>query len=151
MLLSIFIISKGFKYTMAEKEKKDFSSVRYKIFEGEDNIFDEKGSTFLAMRKIAWYSEGKEEPTVDKAKWDLRKWQANESGKDIPMKGFSFLTEEGPDDLTKMLVHNGYGKTRDILLELKERDDFRESVEHLGDDNTDGDEYFDARTALLGA
>ena len=135
---------------MAEKEKKDFSSVRYKVFAGEDNIFDEKGSTFLAMRQLAWYTAGKEEPTIEKAKWDLRKWQASENGQDIPLKGFSFLTDEGPHDLTKLLVHNGYGDTRELLKELKVRDDFEEAVNHMYDDNTDGDKYFDARTAFLG-
>lgn len=132
-------------------KKKDYSSIKYKVFEGMDNIFDEKGSTFLAMRKIAWYSAGAEEPGPEKAKWDLRKWQANESGQDIPNKGFTFLTEDGPNDLAKMLVHNGYGDTKEILQELKERKDFEEAVNHLYDNANDGDEYFDARTALLGA
>ncbi len=134
---------------MAEKEKKDYSSVKYKIFDGMDNIFDERGSSFIAMRKTAWYSVGKEEPTEDKAKWELRKWTANESGLDTPGKGFSFLTENGPHDLAKLLVHNGYGDTKELLLELKQRDDFEESVHHMYDDNSDGEEYFDARSELL--
>lgn len=137
---------------MAEnKEKKDYGSIKYKIFDGMDNIFDEKGSTFLAMRRVGWYSADKPEPPIEKSKWELRKWQANEAGEDIPNKGFSFLTDEGPHDLAKLLVHNGYGHTKDILIELKDRDDFEESVKHMYDDNIDGEEYFDARTALLGA
>lgn len=132
-------------------DKKDFSSIKYKVFDGTDNIFDERGSTFLAMRKISWYSEGKEEPTEDKARWELRKWTANEAGPDIPGKGVTFLTENGPHDLAKLLIHNGYGQTKEILKELKTRDDFEESVKHMYDDNSDGDEYFDARSELLGA
>ena len=132
-------------------DKKDFSSVKYKVFDGMDNIFDERGSRFLALRKTAWYSEGKEEPSEDKAKWELRKWVANENGQDTPGKGFAFLTENGPHDLTKLLVHEGYVETKELLKELKVRDDFEEAVKHMYDDNSDGDEYFDARSELLGA
>ena len=135
---------------MAEKVK-DFNNVGYKVFDGIDNIFDEKGSSFLALRKVAWYSKGKEEPTEDKARWELRKWMASENGEDSPRKGFSFLTENGPHDLTKLLIQKGYGDTKEILCELKNRDDFEEAVHHMYDDNSDGDEYFDARSELLGA
>lgn len=137
---------------MGSDNKKDYSSVQCKIFEGTDNIFDEKGSMYLAMRKVAWYSKGKEEPTEDKAKLELRKWLINKDGEEIPQKGFSFLTENGPHDLAKMLVHNGYGDTKELLKELKNRKDFKESVNHMYDDNSENtSEYFDARSALLSA
>lgn len=134
-----------------ENNKKEFGA-KYKIFEGADDIFDERGSTFLAMRRVAWYSEGKEEPSPEKARLELRKWLINKEGEEIPYKGFSFLTENGPHDLTKMLVQKGYGDTKELLIALKDRADFKESVEHMYDDSTsDASEYFDARSTLLSA
>ena len=63
----------------------------------------------------------------------------------------TFLTEEGPHELAKTLVHHGYGKTKEILLELKGREDFQESVNTLfdKDEDTGSGEYFDMRSALL--
>lgn len=134
---------------MADKEKKD--NIGYKLYGDLDMIFDEKGSTFLAMRKVAWFNKDKGgEPSEEKAKLDMRKWTANDNGNDIPLKGFSFLTEEGPHSLTEALVDNGYGKTPKLLTSLKKREDFEESVKHMYDEEDEsGTEYFDARADLL--
>jgi len=134
---------------MADKEKKD--NIGYKLYGDLGMIFDEKGSTFLAMRKVAWFNKDKGiEPSEEKAKLDMRKWTANDNGNDIPLKGFSFLTEEGPHSLTEALVDNGYGKTPKLLNSLKKREDFEESVKHMYDEEDEsGTEYFDARADLL--
>ena len=121
------------------------------LFDNLNEVFDEKGSMFLAMRRVQWCEEGKE-PDREKSKLELRKWRITPEGEERADKGFSFLTEDGPNELAKVLVHNGYGKTKDILIELKERSDFEESVNTLfdSDDNDSSDgEYFDIRTALL--
>lgn len=113
-----------------------------------DEIFDEKGNVFLSMRKIQWCKPG-EEPDPEKAKLELRKWHMKSDG-ETPSKGFAFLTEEGPHELVNVLVSNGYGYTKDILLKLKERDDFEESVKSIYDEvDHDDDEYFDPRETLL--
>lgn len=119
-------------------------------FDGLDAIFDEKGSTFISMRRVQWCKEG-EEPNREKSKLELRKWRIQNDGTERADKGFSFLTEEGPHELAKVLVDNGYGHTKDILMGLKKRTDFEESVNHLFDKDVEsGDgEYFDMRTALL--
>lgn len=120
------------------------------MFDGLDAIFDEKGSMFLSMRKVQWVKAGNE-PDPSKAKLELRKWIVGPDGVEKPHKGITFLTEEGPHELTKTLVRHGYGRTKDILLELKGREDFKESVDTLFDkDATDSSgEYFDMRSALL--
>ena len=130
--------------------KKFDGEVDYYLHDGIDEVFDEKGQSFLALRKVQWCSKGAE-PDSSKAKLEIRKWVASpDGGKDIANKGCAFLTEEGPHELTKVLVKNGYGKTKDLLLEIKKRDDFKESVENLytDDEKSDGI-YFDARSALL--
>lgn len=126
------------------------TNIRPVMFDGLDAIFDEKGSMFLSMRKVQWVKEGNE-PDPSKAKLELRKWIVGPDGVEKANKGMTFLTEEGPHELTKTLVHHGYGKTKEILLELKGREDFQESVNTLfdKDEDTGSGEYFDMRSALL--
>lgn len=126
------------------------TNIRPVMFDGLDAIFDEKGSMFLSMRKVQWVKEGNE-PDPSKAKLELRKWIVGPDGVEKANKGMTFLTEEGPHELAKTLVHHGYGKTKEILLELKGREDFQESVNTLFDKDEDigSGEYFDMRSALL--
>lgn len=94
----------------------------YHIVDGFDKVFDEKGNCFLAFRKITWGEK------TDNVKLDMRKWYNNKDGGESVGKGFSFLTDEGPNELAKILVEEGYGDT-DELIELlnnrvpKEEDD----------------------------
>lgn len=118
-------------------------------FDNLDEVFDEKGSMLISMRRVQWVDPD-EEPDREKSKLELRRYQITDKGERAD-KGFSFLTEEGPHELTKVLLHNGYGHTKDCLLELKQREDFKESVEHLYDEeelSSDG-EMFDMRDMLL--
>lgn len=121
-------------------------------FGGIDNIFDESGNRFSALRKIAWVpnrDDIKLEDYEEKAKFEIRNWMVNDAG-EVPLKGYTFMSDEGPNELTKALVHEGFGNTKDILKELRTRDDFKESVETINDseaDSTDG-EYFDMRSLL---
>ena len=113
-----------------------------------DVTVDEKGSTFIALRKIQWVKEG-EEPDESRAKIELRKWRVQPDGSERADKGFSFLTPEGPHELARVLVHEGYGDTKDILKELRSRNDFKESVEHINDEEPVGEgEYFDMRSLM---
>jgi hypothetical protein len=117
---------------------------------GLDVTFDEAGSRFLAMRKVQWVDKAKgEEPDESKAKLELRKYIIDKDGNEKANKGFSFLTEEGPHELARVLVHEGYGKTKEILNELKVRPDFIDAAKTLNDneDSTEG-EYFDIRSLI---
>lgn len=97
------------------------NNFKYTIVDDYDKVFDDKGNTFLAMRKVQWGES-------DKIYLDLRKWYCNADGQETPGKGFSFLTEEGPHELAKVLVENGYGHTDDIIDSIKNRDDFMTSL-----------------------
>ena len=77
-----------------------------------DYTIDEKGNTFIALRKIDWGNKGE-------YKLDLRKYYASEAGETMS-KGVSFLTDEGPDELTKVLVETGYGDDTEIANTLLE-------------------------------
>lgn len=112
-------------------------ALEYAIVDGFDHIIDEKPGTnvFLALRKIQWKQNGP-------VKLDLRKWATNSDGTEVPLKGVSFIDEtEGPNNLIQTLITTGYGNTKDTLLSLKDREDFRPSLNSvLGKD----DELYDS-------
>lgn len=70
-----------------------------------DYTIDEKGNTFYALRKIDWGNKGE-------FKLDLRKYYASESGETMS-KGVS-LSEEGADELARVLLETGYGNDSEI-------------------------------------
>lgn len=112
--------------------KKD-SNFKYEIIDDFDHIIEEKGNTFMALRRIRWG----ERETIS---LDLRKYHISSDGDEVMGKGVSFQTEEGPNNLIKVMIMNGYGKTQDVLEGIKDRDDFRISLNKiLGKD----DEFYD--------
>lgn len=120
---------------------------KYTVNPEFDEVIDERGNSAIMLRKVAW-GDGQE-------KLELRKWVMNENGSETPLKGTSFLTEEGPDNLTKTLVKRGFGKTEEVLYELKEREDFEQSlINVIGKEKVDdakskeAEEYFDPREMI---
>lgn len=121
----------------------------YKIDEDFDNIIDEKGNSFIALRKVQWGDKGD-------YKLDLRKWFINADGEETVGKGVSFLTEDGPHELTKTLVDNGYGHTNEVLQGIYHREDFETCLENLRNginivetDVLDNEDYHDISDILL--
>ena len=84
----------------------------YSVDPDFDYTIDEKGNTFIALRKIDWGNKGD-------YKLDLRKYYASESGETMS-KGLSFLTEDGPNELTKVLIETGYGNDDEIANAILE-------------------------------
>jgi hypothetical protein len=78
-----------------------------------DYTIDEKGNTFIALRKIDWGNKGD-------YKLDLRKYYASETGETMS-KGVSFLTDDGPNELTKVLIETGYGDDEELANAIIER------------------------------
>ena len=134
---------------MAFKKDTDIN-IRPVLFDNLDTVVDERNASFIAIRRVQW-CKGDEEPNRDKSKLEIRRWMIDSNGEEKAGKGLSFLTDEGPHELAKALVHHGYGHTKDVLLELKSREDFKDSVEHLFDNDTESSdgEFFDMRTAML--
>ena len=121
---------------------------KFEYHVSKDRVFDEKGSTFLSLRDVAWGCSQDQEPEEGKTRTELRRWHIRD-GKEMPDKGFSFLTEEGPHELTKVLLEEGYGHTKDVLNAIRTRDDFKESVTTLYEDEPVEGDYFDPRKVLL--
>ena len=95
------------------------------IDESINEIFDENsGNSLLALRRLRWNPNSE-------YKLDLRKWYTTSEGEEIPGKGFSFITDDGPNELVKVLVKHNFGNTEDILEQLSEREDFTPSLNKL--------------------
>jgi hypothetical protein len=118
----------------------DFS---YEVNGDFDFVLEEGQNSSVRLRKISW--NGRPE------KVDIRKY-AYEEGKEKMLKGIS-LSDDAVDEMTGVLVENGYGDTKRILRGLSERTEFQESLDTMNeDDDLDDDgseEYYDP-SELLG-
>ena len=109
-----------------------------------DRIVEEKGNTYISFRKITWGPEIDEE----KEKLDIRKYYTNADGEEVVGKGVSFLTDEGPHELTKILLEEGYGHSDDIAEAIKNRDDYNDIVEDITNNDNKSEGYFDPKTFI---
>lgn len=95
---------------------------KYEVDENFDYLIEEKGNQAVFFRRVSWGGRD--------AKPELRKWFVDGT-KETPGKGFSFMTEEGPDELIRIMTEVGYGKTDEILDNISKRDDFGISVKKV--------------------
>ena len=124
---------------MADKEFK------YEVDKDFNYTIDERGNTFVALRKIRWGDN-------DNYKLDLRKYISTEKGEQMG-KGLSFITEDGPNELSRVLLDTGYGKSDEIAQVIVDnrRDIFNEISKRVNgeftitEDNESDEELFDAR------
>lgn len=111
-------------------------SYKFRIVDHIDFVFEESKDQYNALRKVAWGDSPDE-----KAKLEVRRWRNNPDGTTMAAKGMTFLTEEGPSELTNCLLKLGYGNTKEVLSIIKDRDDFRKSLNSvLGKDDEAYDE-----------
>ena len=125
---------------------------KYRIVDHIDFVFEEQGNQFSALRKVAWGDSPDE-----KAKLEVRRWMNDAKGQTLAAKGLTFLTEEGPGELACTLLKLGHANTKDVLISIKDRDDFRKSLNSvLGKDDeaydessgTLEDDFYDPREVL---
>ena len=130
---------------MAFNKNGDFSY----SFRGINRVVEEKGNQLIRFSQIAWVPEG-EEVGPEKIKYDLRRYYTDADGVEKMGKGVTFLTDEGPTELTHILLEEGFGKTSKILDTIKTRDDFAEAVrESYGEGVTESDDgTFDLRDII---
>lgn len=108
---------------MAFRNNAEF---KYSI-RGINRIVDEKNNQFIRLAEIAW-AGADEEVDPSKIKLDIRKYTMDADGNERMLKGCSFLTEDGPHELTHALVEEGFGNTEKILTAIKQRSDFPDAV-----------------------
>jgi hypothetical protein len=115
------------------------------IQEGFDFIIEESGNSSINLRKVSW--NGRD------PKLDLRKW-AYQDGQERAMKGVT-LTDEGADELTGVLVEEGYGETKRLTKAIMSREEYEDVMKHINDPEEDNDDdgsegYYDP-SELLGS
>lgn len=125
------------------------SNMTYHVFKDYDVPFDEKGATVGTIRKVQWVKDG-QEPDESKAKLEIRKMYIQGDGEKTG-KGYTFSTLEGPGELAIGLIKLGFGDTKEILREVRQRPDFLEAAKTINDDNEGSDtgEIFDMRDLLM--
>jgi hypothetical protein len=87
---------------------------------GINEIIEEKENQFTALREVQWGDR--------QSNLELRRWRNMPDGGEFPLKGATFMTPEGPSTLAETLVSLGFGNTKEILSSIKNRDDFRRSL-----------------------
>ena len=115
-----------------------------------NEIVEERGNQYTAIRKVQWIKEG-EDPDPDKGKLEIRKWMIQKDGTEQANKGVVFMTEDAPNQLAEILVKNNYGDTKSLVKSLLKRENFKDSIQNLDKDEdlSNNGEYFDMRDMLL--
>lgn len=99
------------------------NNITYTIHDDFDFILEEKGNVFVALRKLTWGDKTTE------PKFDIRKWYSSAEG-ETAGKGVS-MSKDGLDELTSVLLSQGFGKTDEILESIKDREDFERSYDKV--------------------
>lgn len=94
----------------------------YNIDENFDFLIEEKGNQAVFFRRVSWGGRD--------SKLEIRKWYVDGT-KETAGKGVTFMTEEGPDELVRIMTETGFGKTDEILENISKRDDFGISVKKI--------------------
>lgn len=95
---------------------------KYEVDSNFDYLIEEKGNQALFFRRVSWGGRD--------AKPEIRKWYVDGTS-ETPGKGFSFMTEEGPNELIKVMTDLGYGNTDEILENISKREDFPIAVKKV--------------------
>lgn len=113
----------------------------YEVQEGFDFIIEESGNNSINLRKISWNGRP--------YKLDLRKYSYKD-GKESMLKGIS-ISDEGANELTGVLIENGYGDTKRIIKALRARENFNEEMlepDYVFEDDNESEEFYDPKQLL---
>ena len=128
---------------MAFSKDKEF---KYS-FRGINRIVEEKGNQFIRFAQIAWVGDD-EDVDPSKIKYDLRKYTTDGDGNEKMLKGVSFLSDDGPTELTHVLLEEGFGNTTKVLTTIKDRSDFKDAVEEAFGTKIEDDSTIDLRDII---
>lgn len=112
----------------------------YEVQKEFDFIIEESGNNSINLRKISWNGRP--------YKLDLRKYSYKD-GKESMLKGIS-ISDEGANELTGVLIENGYGDTKRIIKALRARENFTEEMlepDYVFEDDND-EEFYDPKQLL---
>ena len=113
----------------------------YEVQKEFDFIIEESGNNSINLRKISWNGRP--------YKLDLRKYSYKD-GKESMLKGIS-ISDEGANELTGVLIENGYGDTKRIIKALRTRENFTEEMlepDYVFEDDNESEEFYDPKQLL---
>ena len=127
------------------KEKK----IEFEVLDEDplEGVFDNNSNSFLALRTVSWNKQP--------GRLELRRWYVNSEDEEIPSKGISFSTDQGPHQLTHLLLKLGYGDDDTIEAIMEDRKvnkvippSVRQSKKKDKDDNSSSDSKPEGRTKM---
>lgn len=136
--------------------KGNANDLEFKLLNDQRYIIEEHQNQMRVLQNGMWGNKG-DPIDPDKCKFEVRTVYIGKDGNETMGKGCSF-SEEGINELTRLLVENGKGNTKDILESVSKRPEFLTTLKHvLKNDNQDfdidlsnvDDEYFDANTIFI--
>ena len=80
---------------------------KYEFDPNFDFVLEEKANVFVALRKVKWGES-------NEFKVDIRKYISTDHGEQMK-KGCTFMSEDGVDELAKVLLEQGYGRPDEIV------------------------------------
>ena len=134
-----------------------FENIKYEINkEKPQHVVDEKGNKYLQLAWTRWNDRGE-------YKLELRSFYSTNDGYH-PGKGVSFLTEDGPNELVKCMVEDGYGDDDELFDVIvnnrsnlyakfanhfmnKDENEIKDIIDNNYEDESD-DEFYDAEDLL---
>ena len=106
-----------------------------------DEPIDSRGNSVIMLRKLAWGSNAE--------KLEIRRWIIDIDS-ERANKGVTFLTEEGPHNLVRVMAEKGFGHTHEIINAIKDREDFDDALASIGKKAPKGkpsEEFYDPKEA----
>ena len=125
---------------------KKNSEFKYSI-RGINRIVEERGNQFIRFAQIAWADQDEDVPP-EKIKYDLRKYISMPNGEEKMLKGISFLTPEGPNELSHILLEEGFGDTCKVLSIVQKRKDFSKAIDQLTSNKQSSEDICDLNKLL---
>lgn len=135
--------------------KNNANDLEFKLLNDQRFIVEEHQNQMRVLQNGMWGPKG-EPIDPDKCKFEVRTVYIGKDGVEVMGKGCSF-SEEGINELTRLLVENNKGNTKDLLEAMSDRPDFLTSIKQVLKNNPDSDidlsniddEYFDAKTIFM--
>ena len=93
--------------------------------DGINELVYENNNTCIMLREVSWGNRPH--------KLEVRKWNIDVNNTEIPNKGLTFPSKDAADALVHSMTKVGFGQTKQIIHNIKDRSDFEDSlVQNIG-------------------
>lgn len=93
--------------------------------DGINELIYESNNTCIMLREVSWANRPH--------RLEVRKWNIDVNNTEIPTKGLTFPCKDAADALVHVMAKNGFGETKQIIHNIKDRKDFDDAlVDNIG-------------------